>query len=598
MISLGLSFNFHDASAAIVKDGKVVSAAAEERFSLQKHSSSFPENAISASLRQMEMSVSDVDSIIFYEKPHEKFLRVLHHHFHQYPWGIGQFSQSMRKWLGSSLWIRNTIASELGVSPTKIEYASHHQSHVAQAFGNSPFEQAAVLVMDAVGENSSTTLAMVNDHSNLQSIKEFESYDYPNSIGLIYAALTAFLGFKPNSGEASTMALAAYGKPHYVEQIHKILWSNQDGSYEIDASYFDFDAMDHQLYTSKLMALLGEPRDIRKPFSFGVESQENITGDDQRYADIAASLQVVLEEVILGLCRRLKTLSGSNNLCIAGGVALNCLANTAIIKSDIFDHVFIPSDPGDGGAATGAALLGSGQSVVVDKPSAYLGTGVEDVAIRAFLDESFLYNAFQETHPVNCPTINGFTIAEDLPEDVLIQETVNDLVKGKIVGWVQNRFEFGPRALGNRSLLVDPANAEAMKRLSQTVKNHVAFRPYALSIQAEAATRILECEYTEQPLLRWMQSIWPVKGEHFDKLRGGIHVDGTTRPQICAIEDNPLFWKLLSSFGEQRGLPALLNTSFNERGLPMVATATQALMTFMRTGIDTLVIDNCVIRKV
>lgn len=598
MRTLGLSFDFHDASIAIVEDGSILSACSEERFSLQKHDASFPSLATSAAFNQLGMHISDMDRIVFYERPHEKFTRILESSFDQYPFGAFDFYRSMKKWLGSSLWKRNLIANELDVSPGKIDYVSHHKSHIAQAFGCSGFKESAVLVVDGVGEWASTTLAVVKDRDSIDSITEIESYDYPNSIGLVYAAFTAFLGFKPNSGESSTMALAGFGKPVYVKQIEKVIRRNNDNTYSCVSEFFDFTSTSAKIFSAKFIELFGEPRNIQKPYAFDALGKAEQSDSDQRYADIAASLQYVFEDIMLGLCARLRAASGSQNLCLSGGVALNCIANTRIMKESGFEQVFIPSEPGDGGAAMGAAYLGNQFSSAPGMSSAYLGVKAEADSISPFLEVDYLKSIYVETGFNQGFSLADISIEKYSDEQTLLSQTVDDLSNGKIVGWVQGRLEFGPRALGNRSLLVDPANLIALRRLSQSVKKHAVFRPYALSMQAEFANRILECEFDGQNLLRWMQSVWPVKENMQEKLRAGLHIDGTTRPQLCCYQDNPRFWKLLKCFGDSRGIPALVNTSFNERGMPIVATSTQALVTFMRTAIDTLVVDDTVIRKI
>ena len=598
MNTLGLSFDFHDASAAIVVDGELVTASSEERFSLQKNASYFPIYAVESSLSQLGISAEDLDNVIFYEKPHEKFLRILDTSFSRYPLGLANFTRSMKKWLGSSLWVRNTIANELGISPCKIEYVSHHHSHIAQAFGDSPFNDCAVLVIDAVGELACTSLAEINSRDNLDSIKEIESYDYPDSIGLIYAAFTAFLGFQPNSGESSTMALAAFGSPRYVDKIEKIIRRNQDNTYSVEPGYFDFDSTNSRIYTGKLVMLLGQPKKLQAPYSFSAETHIQADVDQQRYADIAASLQAVLEDVVLGLCTRLKNSTLSTNLCFAGGVALNCIFNSAILKSKLFDNVFVPSNPGDGGAATGAAYLGSSTAPVKETASAYLGPMPSLHAVTDFLNEEYLHSLYRDNIVKSEHHPSAIRILHCHDEQQLVNVTVEDLSNGRIVGWIQGQLEFGPRALGNRSLLIDPANQQTMWRLSNEVKQHAAFRPYALSIQSDVAKQVLDCDYLDQNLLRWMQSVWPVRNEMRENLVTGLHINHTTRPQVCYHDDNPLFWRLLGCFGERNGLPALLNTSFNERGVPIVANALQAIVSFLRTGIDTLVIERAIIRKV
>jgi carbamoyltransferase len=595
MNALGLSFDFHDASAALVADRSLVATSAEERFTLQKHDSSFPIHAANSTLRSARVRAADLDVVAFYEQPHEKFTRVLHSGFERFPRGSGLFARSMKKWLGNTLWTRNVIAEELGIGPKKVVYVPHHESHVAQAFVESPFDSAAVLVVDGVGEWACSSLATASRDGGVRLL---EQYEYPQSIGLVYAAFTAFLGFKPNSGESSTMALAAFGTPRYAEEVGKVLRTLSDGSYEVDPDYFDFLAEDGRLFKPAFTALFGPPRAIQLKYPFDAlkDEQAGVTEADQKYADIAASLQAVLTQVLLGLCDRLRRLSGEDNLCLAGGVAMNCLANTEIVRRSGFKHFFIPADPGDGGASVGAAAMVAGLGRPNPRATPYLGPDCQSADVSPFLLSSYLQELCAENRMEGVPSPEGMEI-ERYDDDRLIDVVSELLEEGCIVGWVQGRLESGPRALGNRSLLVDPANVEAVRRLSRTVKSHTHYRPYALSIAGEAAERVIDCAYTGEPVLRWMQTIWPVRSEVRQQLRAGVHVDGTTRPQLCWRDDNPRYWALLQAFGRRRGLPVLLNTSFNERSMPMVGSATVALMTFLRTGIDVLVLDNVVLRK-
>lgn len=595
MKALGLSFDFHDASAALVAEHSLIATSAEERYTLQKHDSSFPVHAANATLDSGRLRAGDLDAVVFYEQPHEKFTRVLQSGFERFPRGSGLFARSMKKWLGNTLWTRNVIAEELGISPRKVVYVPHHDSHVAQAFVESPFESSAVLVVDGVGEWACTSLASA---SRSGGVRHIEQYEYPQSIGLVYAAFTAFLGFKPNSGESSTMALAAFGTPRYRDEVCKVLRTLGDGSYEVDPDYFDFLAEDGRLFRPAFIGLFGEPRSIQQPYPFDAlkDEQEGVTEADRKYADIAASLQAVLTEVLLGLCDRLRRLTGEKNLCIAGGVAMNCLANSEIVKRSGFEHFFIPADPGDGGASVGAAALVGGLGRPNPRATPYLGPDCHAAAVAPFLLPDYLQALCAENRIEGVAGAEGIEI-ERCSEDRLFDVVSDLLADGAIVGWVQGRLEAGPRALGNRSLLVDPSNIDAVRRLSRTVKSHTHYRPYALSIAGESAQRVIDCPCTDEPVLRWMQTIWPVRPEVRAQLRAGVHVDGTTRPQLCWRDDNPRYWALLQAFGRRSGLPVLLNTSFNERSMPMIGSATVALMTFLRTGIDVLVLDNVVLRK-
>jgi carbamoyltransferase len=595
---LGLSFGFHDATSAVSDGARLLFAGAEERFSLQKHDAAFPELSIRAGLGSAGLVAGALDMVAYYERPAVKFTRVLGDSLARFPSGATHFTRAMKRWLGSELWQRNVIASRLGIAPRRVVYLPHHECHAAQAFCASGFEAAAILVVDGVGELSSTTLATASCGEARPRI--LEEHEFPRSIGLVYSAFTAYLGFKPNSGESSTMALAAYGQPRYAEEMQQLLRSNADGTYEVDSSYFNFFDGPESLFTDRMVQRFGPPRKIGLSYSFDSlrDSQEAVPADDQRCADIAASLQFTLEEVLMGLCRRLRRLSGLEKLCLSGGVALNCLANSRIVKEAGFTEVFIPPDPGDGGAAIGAAALAAGslRSDFMDGPYVGARSSLEDV--RALLDQDFLltHSGQMRTLPGKQPARIEIDAAAD--DDRLLDRVADDLCGGRIVGWVQGRFECGPRALGNRSLLVDPSNLAAVRRLSHHVKSHSLFRPYAISMTADAATRLLKLPAGARSVARWMQSVWPVEESLRDRVRGGVHFDGTTRPQVCHLEDNPRYHGLLERFGAAKGsLPALLNTSYNERSMPMTSSAAMAMSTWLRNDIDTLVIDKVLLRK-
>jgi carbamoyltransferase len=459
--ALGLSFGFHDASAALVRHGELLGTSAEERFTLQKHDPSFPSHATASVLSQARQDVSEVDAIAFYERPDEKFTRVLRSGFDRFPRGSSTFARSMKKWLGSTLWTRNLIAEELQVSPKKVLYVPHHESHVAQAFVESPFDRAAVLVVDDVGEWACTTLATASREGGVKIIEQF---DHPQSIGLVYAAFTAFLGFKPNSAEASTMALAAFGEPRYREEVARVVRLLPNGRYEIEPEYLDLLAEDDALFRPAFKRLFGEPRSsqLKYPFDALKDVQEGISEADQKYADIACSLQFVLSDILLGLCERLRLLSSQENLCFAGGLAMNCLVNTDIVRFSKFRHLFIPADPGDGGASVGAAAIVSGMATVNLRASAYLGPDCGAGALSALLEPSYLHTLGTVNRVQGVPEPDKVSV-ERWEDERLFDVVATALSEGLIVGWVQGRLESGPRALGNRSLLVDPSNVDAVR---------------------------------------------------------------------------------------------------------------------------------------
>ncbi len=601
---LGISADYHDASAALVEDGRIIVAAAEERFTRLKHDPSFPRFAAEFCLSEAGLaSAQELDAIVFYEEPATKFTRVLTSTLAGFPSSGRAFVNGMRSWLTRKLWVQNEISKKMQVDSRAVQFVPHHQSHAAQAFLASPFSEAAILTVDAVGEWTSTSLA----HGARQSgIRVLETIPYPHSLGLVYAVFTAYLGFRPNDEECSTMALAAFGQPVYADKVRRIVRLQLDGLYEVDQSFFNFVAIDQSPLTDRFLELFGPPRDAREPLAFAsgvhVQAAGTVPVEQQRFADIAASIQVVFEEAILGLAHRLARLTGCADLCMAGGAALNCVSNRRLEVEGPFARLFIPPDPGDGGAAVGAALLGCNSSShqnprTIPQNSPYVGKQYAVADAISMLE--CLGTEWLKYRIPGCSARSGdkLQIKQYSQSDALLSRVVEDLLEGRIVGWFQGRFEHGPRALGNRSLLADPANAKAVARLSRTVKKRASFRPYAVSSTEEDAHRLFEWPDGPPLTSRWMQTVARVKGECLDQVRTAVHVDGTTRPQICSAAENPMFHSLLATFGQARGLGAVLNTSFNESGYPMVASPFEALLSFLRTDMDTLVLHDTVIRK-
>lgn len=605
---LGISAYYHDSSAALVADGELV-VAAEERFTRLKHDSNFPHFAVRFCLEQAGLTAQDLDAVVFYEEPHTKFTRVLSSTLAGFPRSRPYFVSAVKQWLGGKLWTHNEISVALDVHPDKVRFVPHHHSHSAQAFYASPFEEAAILTVDAVGEWTCTSIGH-GRRSGATGIETLESVPYPHSLGLVYAAFSAFLGFRPNDGEASTMALAAFGRPRFVPQVRRIVRLEPDGSYTIDHRMFNFLSAENDLFTEEFIQLFGRPRDYRNALPFDSlddlgSSRRPVSEDDQRFADVAASIQSVLEEAILALADRAHRLTGSDRLCFAGGVALNAVANTRVIGESKFREVFIPSDPGDGGAAVGAALAeyyaeanGSAKRV---SWSPYLGKSFDE-------DGDSLRTIIEEVNPAdwNAYLMEGCTgiTREELETeeigsfDDLVEAIAGEIAAGRIVGWIQGRFEVGPRALGNRSILADPQSLETARRLSSKVKSRAAFRPYALSIREEDVAQVFDFDGPIPNCARWMQMVKRARPEAEAKVRGALHCDGTSRLQVCSAEDNPQFHRLLTAFGAKRGgLGALLNTSFNDSGYPIVASPSEALLMFARTDLDTLVAHRLVIRK-
>lgn len=590
MYILGISCYFHDASAALIKDGVLVAAAEEERFSRIKHDYEFPEKAIEFCLAQAGITGKDLEYVVFFEKPFLKMDRLLRTALKGFPKTYGMFVQSMRTWLMDKLWIKSRIGKSVGVNQSQILFSEHHLSHAASAFFCSPFEESAVLTFDGVGEWSTTTMGVGkgNDLTITQGIQ------FPHSIGLLYSAFTAFLGFEVNEGEYKVMGMAPYGRPIFVDKIWKVVRLEQDGTFWMDPQYFSFHYSTSRSYTSKFVGLFGAPRDPNIPFfteTSGYPSyygpkpsnMEELYRYNQHYADLAASIQVVTEEIVLGLVRELHRQTGQKRLCLAGGVALNSVANRRILQETPFEEIYIQPSAGDGGGALGAAMvawhcaLGNQERFVMDH--AYWGQEFEADEIQSALDNA----GARYTH---------------IPDtDKLIEATVDSLTSGEVVGWFQGRFEWGPRALGNRSIVADPRSAEMKDIVNNKIKFREPFRPFAPSVLAGKAEEYFDLASPQSNYpARFMLLVVPVRDEQQEKVPAISHL-GTARIQTVHADANPLYHGLIEKFDDATGVPLLLNTSFNVRGEPIVNTPDDALNTFGESGIDTLVLGNFVVRK-
>jgi carbamoyltransferase len=567
---LGVSCYFHDAAAALISDGQLVAAAEEERFSRQKHDSRFPRQAIAFCLRAGGLKASDLDLVVFFEKPFLKLERLLVSTLLTWPRSRALFSESIISFLGKKIWIRTLLEQELGVPPSKILFSEHHLSHAASTFFVSPFEEAAILTVDGVGEWTTTNIGKGTGNH----IEILEEIRFPHSLGLLYSAFTAFLGFEVNEGEYKVMGMAPYGQPRFVEEVRRVVNLRDDGSFELNLDYFDFPHSTERTYGRNFERLFGPPRLPEAPFD----------PDDpgcRRYADIAASIQSVLEQAMLGLARRARERTGMNRLCLAGGVALNSAANGRLLRESGFDQIYIQPAAGDSGGALGAALFA--WHMVEGRPR---GLALERV------DWGESYSGVSDF-------LDGESVAyRRLSHEALI-DRVSDLVaQGQIVGWFQGRFEWGPRSLGYRSILADPHLPGMKDRLNRAVKFREPFRPFAPSVAAEQAARYLELPCPEQQFpARFMLYVAPVREEQRARLPAITHVDGTARPQVVHADVQPLFHDLLHRAGDRTGDPVLLNTSFNLRGEPIVASPADALRTFSASGMDALAIEDCVIEK-
>lgn len=601
---LGVSYGYHDASACMVVDGRVVAAAAEERFTRQKHDSNFPTYAVEYCLKEAGISSADLDQAVFHEDPHAKFSRVLCSAMAAFPDTRREFVESMKAWLGRKLWAVNTISARLDLPPDKITYLGHHFSHAVQAFMGSGFEESAILVVDAVGDWSCSALYRGRWEDGKPKVERLLEVGFPNSLGLVYSAVTAYLGFSPNDSECSTMALAAFGKPRFADKMREIVASVDDGLYQVDQSYFNFTRFFRGPVTDRFIEAFGPARSFKDelPFDCFGEPKSAISEHAQRLADVAASTQLVLEERVLGLCQKLHSLCPSENLCFAGGVSLNCVSNYRVLTESPFQNVYIPPDPGDGGTSVGTALYyatsQAGGAPAEHGYTPYLGVRFDesdDVKLVDFVKPEHFAPYLK--HGVALPAGAKWRWKTFASTADLCAAVADRLMAGQIVGWVQGRSELGPRALGNRSILIRPDDTKLATRLSKNVKERAALRPYAFSVTDGDALRTLDIEPSRVRYNRWMQYAVPVAPSAQAKLRAAIHIDGTTRPQVCHAEDNPTYHQILTAFGERFGLAALLNTSFNPAGYPMVTTPVEAMAMFARTEMDALVLNRTVVWK-
>lgn len=602
---LGVSYGYHDASACVVVDGRVVAASAEERFTRQKHDANFPRFAVARVLADAGITLDDVDEVVFHEDPHAKFSRVLAASLAPFPGSRREFVNAMKAWLGKKLWAVGALSARLGVGLDRVSYLGHHFSHAAQAFMGSGFDHAAILVVDAVGDWACTALYEGRWTEGRPAIRRVLEVAYPNSLGLVYSAVTAWLGFSPNDSECSTMALAGFGRPVYADAVRAVIAEADDTGYAVDQEYFHFSRFYQGAVTDRFIEVFGPPRTPGAPLPFACFGAGGVVREEhQRYADVAASVQRVLEERVLALCARLRAAVPADRLCYAGGVALNCVLNARIAREGPFREVFIPPDPGDGGTCVGAALFVD--AARAPAPAAapvlpygpYLGPAVDERADVALVDHVRVDHTLPYLKP-GVPMRPGSrwrrTVFDD--RDALCDEVARRVEAGEIVGWFQGRAELGPRALGNRSVLARPDREDVAARLSRAVKERAAFRPYALSVTRDDADALFDLDPARPMNLRWMQYAVTVREALRARVACGLHVDGTTRAQVCGPEDNPDFYALLRAYGARSGLSALLNTSFNASGYPIVATALEALAMFARTDMDALVINRSLVWK-
>lgn len=594
MYILGISAFYHDSAACILKECEIIAAVQEERFTRKKHDSGFPTHAIQYCLEEAGIAANEIENVVFYEKPFVKFERLLETYLAFAPKGFTSFAKAMPVWIKDKLFQKSVLIKELesmlGESVDwrkRLLFSEHHLSHAASAYYPSPFESAAVLTLDGVGEWTTTSLA-IGKGSDLNVVKEIR---FPHSLGLLYSAFTYYTGFKVNSGEYKVMGLAPYGEPVYADLIReKLIAVAEDGSFQLDMSYFDY-ATGLTMTNKKFDTLFGGPP--RKP-------EAELT---QREMNLAASVQKVTEDIVLGLARDIAKKTGERNLCLAGGVALNCVANGILLREKIFDNIWIQPAAGDAGGALGAALstwyLHHKNERFISKErdamkGTYLGPEFSDTEIEAELKA--------------CGAV-----FKKLSEEQIIEEVASALANENAVGWMQGRMEFGPRALGGRSIIADPRSPVMQKQLNLKVKYRESFRPFAPSILRDDVGEWFEHE-TDSPYMLFVADVKNDKRRTMTKEEDALfgieklniprssvpavtHVDYSARIQTVHTDTNPRYHRIISKFKEKTGCPLVLNTSFNVRGEPIVCTPTDAFKCFMGTEIDVLAVGSYVLYK-
>jgi carbamoyltransferase len=589
---LGVSCYFHDAAAVLLRDGLVVAAAEEERFSRVKHDYSFPTRAIRFCLERGGIEGRELDYVAFFEKPFVKFERILQTAVATAPRSAAVFREAMAAWLLDKLWVKSALQSTLGVPPERILFCEHHESHAASAFLCSPFEEAAILTVDGVGEWTTTAIGAGRGGT----VRLTNEVRFPHSLGLLYSAFTAFLGFEVNEGEYKVMGMAPYGVPRFVDEVWRLVRVEPDGSFELDLDYFSFNYSPTRTFTARFEALFGAPRKPGLPFftehtefpAYYGEPPANfaeLARENQRYADLAASIQAVTEEILLRMARHAMERAGSTRLCMAGGVALNSVANGRILRETPVTDLYIQPAAGDSGAALGAALYV--WNAVLGNPRGFV------------LDHAFWGEDLPAREVTTLASGSGLPCERYDRDEELIDRTVGLLAGGAVVGWAQGRFEWGPRALGHRSILADPRSADAKNVVNVKIKFREPYRPFAPAVPVEHAARFFDLlEPRRQLAARFMLLVVPVRPEARGIIPAVTHVDGTARLQTVAGEGvNDRYYRLISRFGEATGVPVLLNTSFNLRGEPIVNTPQEAFSTFMRSGMDALVLDRTILLK-
>lgn len=594
MYILGISAYYHDSAACLLRDGAIIGAAQEERFTRKKHDFDFPINSIKFCLSQAQIGPEKIDLVVFYDKPFLKFERLLETYLALAPRGLASFITSMPIWCRDKIFqkskIRNSLISYFGASinwDEKLLFSEHHLSHAASAFFPSPFDEAAILTMDGVGEWATTSLG-IGRGNEIEIHKEIK---FPHSIGLLYSAFTYYLGFKVNSGEYKVMGLAPYGEPRYASLImDQIIDIKEDGSFFLDMSFFDYCA-----------GLTMTSQKFHKLFEAPPRNADDLI--TQREMDLAASIQAVTEEVLLKLAHSISRETGQKNLCLAGGVALNCVANGKLFRENIFQNIWIQPAAGDAGGALGAAFVA--HHMYLNSPR--VTGGSSDCMLGSYLGPEYSQGDIEERlHSIGA----CFTVHE---ADEVLRITASALSEGNAVGWHQGRMEFGPRSLGSRSILADPRSPEMQKQLNLKVKFRESFRPFAPSVLREDASEWFDfhgdspymllvaniAESKKLPILEGESTLFGLEKLKVPRsiISAVTHVDSSARIQTVHKNTNPVYWALIEEFKRLTGCPVLVNTSFNVRGEPIVCTPEDSFHCFMGTGLDLLVVGNCVLWK-
>lgn len=590
MYILGISCFYHESAACLIKDGKIIAASAEERFTRKKHDSDFPKEAIAFCLRQAGIKISKVDYVVFYEKPFLKFQRILLSTMVSYPSAFRLFAKAMLVWFTDKLWVRSIITSELKIPAKKVLFVPHHISHAASAFYPSGFEKAAVITFDGVGEWTTTSYG-IGDGKNL-SIKN--QIKFPHSIGLLYSAFTAFLGFEVNDGEYKVMGMAPYGKPKYLSKVRKLVKLFPDGSYALRMKYFTFHKSSTKSYSDEFVKLFGNPRPVdlhfftKKsgyPAYFGVKPKnyKKMCELNQKYADIAASIQAFTEEMIFALARQVRRESGTENLCIAGGVGLNSAANGKLLSKGPFKRIFVQPAAGDDGGAMGAALYAYHQILGKKKKypmeNSYFGPEFKRKEIEKVLKKEKIPYV-----KVSSKKLAGILATE--------------LANGNVIGFFHGRAEWGPRALGSRSILADPRTDKMKDIVNTKIKFREPYRPFAPVTLVEKAKLYFELGGLEHlHLTHYMLGVFPVKKAKRKIIPAVTHIDKSARLQAVERSQNPLYYDIVKSFGDKTGVYVLMNTSFNVKGEPIANNPSDAINTFKKSGLDVLALENYIVYK-